>query len=780
MRDARSRSTTRPARFALQLIFCLVAALLNACGGGDGGTTQPPGQTGTLSVTLVPTSVSISVGGTSVVALQITRGGGFSGAVSLSVGGLPSGVTGTLTPASLDASLSGGALTLVAGSGTTAGTSTITVSASGSGVSTATASLQLTITQGSFTLTALPTSLTVAAGASAASTITIARAGGFTGAVAFSVVSPPTGITLAFSPASVTGTTSSVTVSIASTVAAGAYTVNILGQGAGAADKSIAIPVNVTAAQTVGFSLTVDPVEFDLPAGRGWTGNGIVTIARSNGFTGAVTISVAPFSGGGTAAFAGPSPQTIAVGSTSTNLLALTFDGAAPGVYSATVKASAAGFADQVVPVRIRVSPPSTGAVSWRFCNASRVPKYFAVRDGATGAWQHITPDGPAAASATTATTFSFSLTQPVAAVAFINLGEKTSASSLIEGHDWKVYYMTAQEITELAAQECTRFPDVNARTSSLTVTGYTGFDLVLANVSANNLQYSASTGQASTTFALSNLQPGAFDLIVSRSTSLSGNFLTMQSLSLQRGLTPANGVAIPAVNLATVGVAPVAASVTVGNTNSETFFSTQTFMTAAGLNGLMATSGSFSTNTRPWWGVPVDRTIAGDLHQLVLTTAVGAPRRAVITYARSVSTRSIDFGPVLGAPTVTAGANGAPAWIVRATGTLSADYVNRASLYLRESFADPRTMTVVATRGFLGAGGAYDIAVPDLTAASGFTFFWNFHRSTGVAWTVTGGEGDPGGPNEASCMLSGVCTVKAIDGATYKSAQAIGTVTVP
>ena len=132
------------------------------------------------------------------------------------------------------------------------------------------------------------------------------------------------------------------------------------------------------------------------------------------------------------------------------------------------------------------------------------------------------------------------------------------------------------------------------------------------------------------------------------------------------------------------------------------------------------------------------------------------------------------------GAPTVTAGANGAPAWIVRATGTLSADYVNRASLYLRESFADPCTMTVVATRGFLGAGGAYDIAVPDLSAASGFTFFWNFHRSTGVAWTVTGGEGDPGGPNEASCMLSGVCTVKAIDGATYKSAQAIGTVTVP
>jgi hypothetical protein len=50
----------------------------------------------------------------------------------------------------------------------------------------------------------------------------------------------------------------------------------------------------------------------------------------------------------------------------------------------------------------------------------------------------------------------------------------------------------------------------------------------------------------------------------------------------------------------------------------------------------------------------------------------------------------------------------------------------------------------------------------------------------TSVAYTVTGGEGDPGGPNEASCMLSGICFVKAVDGVTYKSAQAIGTVVVP
>ena len=100
--------------------------------------------------------------------------------------------------------------------------------------------------------------------------------------------------------------------------------------------------------------------------------------------------------------------------------------------------------------------------------------------------------------------------------------------------------------------------------------------------------------------------------------------------------------------------------------------------------------------------------------------------------------------------------------------------------MYLRESFADPRTMTIVATRGGLGGANAYDIAVPDLSVATGFTNFWNFHRGVGVAYTVTGGEGDAGGPNETFCIFVGYCPAKAVDGAVYKSAQASGTVTVP
>ena len=59
----------------------------------------------------------------------------------------------------------------------------------------------------------------------------------------------------------------------------------------------------------------------------------------------------------------------------------------------------------------------------------------------------------------------------------------------------------------------------------------------------------------------------------------------------------------------------------------------------------------------------------------------------------------------------------------------------------------------------------------------------YNIRRGAVVAWIVTGGPGDPGdpgGPFASFCLLSGICPVKPLDGTTYYSAQAIGTVTVP
>lgn len=631
---------------------------------------------------------------------------------------------------------------------------------------------------GRFLLSALA-SVSVTAGQSATGTIVITRLDGFTGAVTLTVPSTPTGITASVTGSPTTTNGASVTVGVTSTVAAGSYPITVKGSAAGLSDQTATLMVTVTAAQPAAFSLRVDPVEFELPAGKGWSAHGIASITRAAGFTGAVTVSVTGLNGvsGGLVA---PTPSTIAASDTATNLMALTLDGAAPGVYTGTVRAVAAGFGEQTATVRIRVSAPSTGSISWKFCNSSRVPRFFAVKDG-SGAWRHIVPSGPAAGTAADPTTFNFSLAQGTAGIAMVKLGEKMSSSPLIQGFRWDVFYLTAAEVVEQAAAECTRWPDVTTRSASAPVSGYQSFDAIMASASRFALVSVGSTGPASTTLSASTLRPGSFDLFLTRS-SFTGSPqapISVLSIILRRGLDPASGATLPALNFASEGFAPATGTVSFGNTGGEPFFLAQNFLTANALNAPMHASATYTQTSRTWFGVPASRLQAGDLHELAATTATASARRAVITFDDQVSSRTLDFGPALPTPSVVGGTGAAP-WLIRATGSVSVEYNARASLYLRETIADPRAFLIVASRGYLGGSGSYDLSIPDLSAATGFTMFWNARRGVPVHWTVTGGEGDPGSTDEVFCMQLGICPVKPLRGAVYKSAQATGTVTVP
>lgn len=783
--SARPASHERPSvawRGLVPLVVALAAACLSACGGGDGGggtPTQPGGQGGTLTLSIPTTAATVSIAGSTSITVAIVRGGSFSGTVALSVSGLPGGVTASFAPATLDPATSSAVLTITASANASAGNATLTISASGTGIATQTGSVPLIVTQPTIALAATPTALSIGAGLTGITTVSIGRSAGYTGAVTLTLDNPPAGITASFGTSPTTANSATVTLSVAASVAPGSRTVIVKATAPGAVDKTVALTVTVTAALPIGFTISVDPVEFDLPAGKGWSGYGVVNITRTNGFTGAVNVAVTPLLGSvGSAIVA--TPATVGAGDAATNLFALAADGTVPGVYAATVRATAPGFAEQQAQVRLRVSAPSTGAIAWTFCSASRVPRYFAVRDG-NGAWQHVIPDGPAAATATTPTAFRFSLSQPTGAVAMVNLGEKTSTSPLIQGFRWEVYYMTAAEIADRASRECTLHPDATTRRATGSLTGYQSFDAVVVSASRKAIGFAGSTGGASTTVTVQNLQPGPFDLFMTRSSFSNGGSVPIvpQRLLLRRGLDPTSGGTLAPMDFTTEGVAPVTGVITMGNTNGETFYSISNFLTADGLNALFHAAGTYTATSRAWYGVPANKLLAGDLHQFVATTNNVSARRAVIAYGATVTSRSLDFGPALSAPNVAAGTTTAP-WLVRATGTLSSDYANRASMYLRESIADPRAMMITATRGWLGAGNAYDVAVPDLSAATGFTAFWNLRRGAAVRWTVTGGEGDPGSADETFCILTGYCAVKAVDGAVYKSAQATGTVTIP
>ena len=763
----------------LYLTQALVVAIVAGCSGGGGETTAstPPVQPGTLILGAPTPSVSINVAGTGTVTLTITRGGSFTGAVSLSLSGLPAGVTGSFAPASLDASSTSSVLTLNAGTTATAGTTAITIAASGAGVSTQSTMVQLTVVQPTISLALSAPTLSVTTGQTGTTTVSITRSVGFSGAVSFVLESVPTGVTGSFASSPTNGTTSVLTVTVGATAVAGTYNMTLRGSAAGVQDKTATVVLIVAASGPVGFTIAVDPVEFELPAGRGWSTNGFVTIARVNGFTGPVNVAVQGLS---FPAVIGATPSTIASNAVSTNTLAFVIDGAAPGVYGGTVKVSAPGFADQTTPIRLRVSLPSSGGITWKFCRADRVPRYFAVRDG-NGAWTHVVPSGPASPTDADPATFSFNLSQATASVAMINLGEHTSTSPLIEGFNWTVHYMTTQEIVALAAQECVSSPNVTTRTASGTVTGYQSFDAIVATAARLGQANVGSTGPLSTSLSMRNLPNGPFDLLVSRTafTSIS-NPIVVRGIVLRRGLDPAPGGTVAGIDFASGEATPPAtATLTFGNSKGENFFAAQTFLTTNGLIGLFSSTGSYASPARTWQGVPTAKLIAGDLHQVVATTANAAIRRQIITFSNEVTTKTLNFGPVLSVPVVTASTTTGGGFL-RAVGSLAPDYVARVAMYYREAIPDPRTMTITASRGWLGGTSAYDVSIPDLSAAIGWMNAYNVRRSAAVAWTVTGGPGDPGGPFASFCLLSGICPVKPLDGTTYYSAQATGTVIVP
>src|ERR1039457_6055253 len=181
------------------------------------------------SFTLKPSATTLAVtqGKTATDTITVTDVSPFTGSVSFTATGLPSGVTASFSPAS---STSSSVLTLTASSTATAGTSTVTITGT-SGSLTATTTIALTVntsTTPGFTLTPSPASLSGAQGKTGTDTITVADVGGFTGSVTLAATGLPSGVTAAFGT-NPTTSTSVLTFTASSTATVGAATVTITG-----------------------------------------------------------------------------------------------------------------------------------------------------------------------------------------------------------------------------------------------------------------------------------------------------------------------------------------------------------------------------------------------------------------------------------------------------------------------------------------------------------------------------------------------------------------------
>lgn len=242
-----------------RLAFCTGLVATTATCGGSTPTDPDPDpdpDPATISISIDPSSGTVEQGGSLVVNGTATIGGAFTGNVTFSVSGLPSGVTISVGTITLSGSTATAPITVTVGAGVAAGTYTGTITASGSGTSDS-VTYSLTVTEAVGFSLGTVSNVSIQQGMSGATDVTITRSGGFAEAVSIAVEGAPSGVTPTPDPASTTGTTSTLGIAVDGAVATGTYTLTVRGTATGLPDATTTFDLTVTAAPA-GTQITVD------------------------------------------------------------------------------------------------------------------------------------------------------------------------------------------------------------------------------------------------------------------------------------------------------------------------------------------------------------------------------------------------------------------------------------------------------------------------------------------------------------------------------------------
>jgi len=295
------------------------------------GLTAPGFQLAAASPT-----VSVVAGANTTASFTLKTNNGFASTVQFSVTGLPSGVTSSFAPASLATS---GTTTLTLSAAASAASGVYAVNVVGtSGATSSSASVSLTVVNApSLSLSASASSLDVAAGMSKTLALSTTRGGSFNAAVMLSVSGAAKGIAVTLSPTKIAapgGGSSTLTVSVASTVAVGTYAVNVTATGGGIT-KTTPVAINVLPAPS--FSLALSPSPLSIAPGA--TGTVTATTIGNTTFNSAISLKVTGLPKGVTA-----STGTIGAPGSGSGIVSITVGSAvAPGKYTLTVTATGGG-----------------------------------------------------------------------------------------------------------------------------------------------------------------------------------------------------------------------------------------------------------------------------------------------------------------------------------------------------------------------------------------------------------------------------------------------------
>ena len=204
-----------------------------------------------------------------------------------------------------------------------------------------------------FSLSASPASVTVVQGNSGSTTITSTVTGGFDSAITLSASGQPTGVTVGFSPSSITGAgTSTMTLTVASGTAAGTYSITVTGTS-GSTTETTAVNLTITGTSP-NFTLALSPSSFTIDdGGRAST---TLTVTSVSGFNSAVELSVSKFPSG-VSATATQNPVTPPANGSATVTITWSASRRAPTGTTTIELIGTSGSLSNSIPVTITVAP---------------------------------------------------------------------------------------------------------------------------------------------------------------------------------------------------------------------------------------------------------------------------------------------------------------------------------------------------------------------------------------------------------------------------------------
>lgn len=235
------------------LVLSAGLACAVACGNGTPVVSQTVSD---FSLSVTPSSQTLPANGTATYNAAVSFLKGFASNVTLSVSGLPAGVSASFAPNPLTHE-GIATLTLTGNGSVAAGTSTLTVTGIGGGI-THLRNVSLSVsTTPDFSIAVSPTSQVVVAGSSGTYNLTLASQNGYVNTVTLSISGLPAGATASFVPQSLIPTgTSTLTVSTASTTPVGTSTLTLTGSD-GTLTHSSTVSLDVSSASTGAWGVGV-------------------------------------------------------------------------------------------------------------------------------------------------------------------------------------------------------------------------------------------------------------------------------------------------------------------------------------------------------------------------------------------------------------------------------------------------------------------------------------------------------------------------------------------